>query len=86
MDKDYEVIDGEHGIIRETKDIEPSCHLGVSTEMILSEGMIRALKAFVEELTMNLKDYMIRKKEDEKRARKRKNKRRTAKRTTNRKS
>ena len=89
MIKDYEVIDGEHGIIREIKEREYTYHrtlFTVSLAEAIKELSDEFTKEIEEYMNMNIKDYMTRKKEDEKRARKRKNKRRTTKRTTNRKS
>ena len=100
MDKDYEVIDGEHGIIRETKEREYHYPRTLFTKSLeesikeLSDEFTKAIEeVFICHITANgrrksnvhLKDYMARKKEDEKRARRKQkskqHKRRTAKRT-----
>ena len=89
MDRDYEIVDSENGIIREIKEREytyPRTLFAVSLAEAIKELSDEFTKAIEEYMTMNIKDYMTRKKEDEKRARKRKNKRRTVKRTTNRQS
>ena len=89
MDRDYEIVDSENGIIREIKEREYTYPRTLFTKSLaesikdLSDEFSKAIEEYT---NMKLKDYMARKKEDEKRARKRKNKRRTAKRTTNRKS
>ena len=99
MDRDYEVIDGEHGIIREIKEREYTYPRTLFTKSLeesikeLSDEFTKAIEeVFICHITTNgrrksnvhLKDYMARKKEDEKRARKQKSKqhkRRTNKRT-----
>ena len=96
MDKDYEVVDGEHGIIRETREIKEREYK--YTRKLFMSSIAEAIKELSDEFTkaieeymnMNIKDYMTRKKEDEKRARRKQkskqHKRRTVKRTINRKS
>ena len=93
MDKDYEVVDGEHGIIREIKEREytyPRTLFTVSLAEAIKELSDEFTKAIEEYVNMNIKDYMTRKKEDEKRARRKQkskqHKRRTAKRTADSKS
>lgn len=92
MDKDYEVVDGEHGIIREIKEREYTYprtlfpkSLAESLREIIEEFNNEFSKIIEEYANMTLKDYMTRKKEDEKRARRKQkskqHKRRTAKRT-----
>ena len=86
MDKDYEIVDGEHGIIREIKFREYTRTLfTVSLAEAIRELSDEFSKAIEEYTKMKLKDYMTRKKEDEKRARRKQkskqHKRRTAKRT-----
>lgn len=88
MIKDYEVIDGEHGIIREIKERKynyPRTLFAKSLTESIKELSFEFSEA-IEEVNMKLKEYLEHKKEVEQSARKRKNKRRTHKRTSNRKS
>ena len=91
MIKDYEVVDGEHGIIREIKERKynyPRTLFTCSLAEAIKELSDEFTKEIEEYMNMNIKDYMARKKEEEKRARKKrsKNKRRVNKRTVNSKS
>ena len=91
MIKDYEVVDGEHGIIRVIKEREYNYPRTLFTKSLtesIKELSFEFSEAIKEYTNMNLKDYMARKKEEEKRARKKrsKNKRRVNKRTVNSKS
>ena len=92
MDRDYEIVDSENGIIREIKEREytyPRTLFTVSLAEAIKELSDEFTKEIEEYMSMNIKDYMTRKKEDQKRVRKQKSKqhkRRTNKRTANSKS
>ena len=67
MDRDYEIVDSENGIIREIKEREytyPRTLFTVSLAEAIKELSDEFTKEIEEYMSMNIKDYMTRKKED----------------------